>query len=281
MTARMRGRVTTYTHDGLTFDVRDDGPVDGAVVVLLHGFPERATCWRAVAPLLHAQGYRTLAPDQRGYSPGARPPRRRDYGTPHLAGDVAALIDLAGGPVHVVGHDWGAVVAWVLAMRRPDLIRTLTAISVPHPTAFLLGGVRQLLKSWYILSFQLPWLPELAANRAGWPFDRQLAATGMSRDDIARFRAEIVDDGALPGGLGWYRALPFHPRDLVAARVTVPTTFIWSDGDAAVSRQGAERSGRYVDAPYRLVGVEGVSHWLPTQAPEACADAILARIGPS
>lgn len=272
------GRISTLEHAGLTFDVYDDGPADGEVVVLLHGFPDRSTTWRKVAPLLHAQGLRTLALDQRGYSTGARPRRRRDYTLTALTDDVAALIDLAGGPVHVVGHDWGAVVAWVLAMRRADLVRTLTTISVPHPTAFLLGGPRQFLKSWYILSFQLPRLPELFASRPGWPFERRLSAMGMTRDEIKRFRAEIVEDGALPGGLAWYRAVPFGDRDLLRARVSVPTTFVWSDGDAAVSRLGAEKSGRYVDAPYRFVVVEGVSHWIPTQAPQACADAILARV---
>ena len=108
-------RLTRFRHDGLVFDVRDEGPVDGDPVVLLHGFPERSTCWRDVAPLLHARGLRTYAPDQRGYSPGARPRRRRDHTIPKLVGDVVALIETIGRPVHLVGHDWGATVGWMVA----------------------------------------------------------------------------------------------------------------------------------------------------------------------
>jgi pimeloyl-ACP methyl ester carboxylesterase len=277
----MAERITTYEHDGLTFDVLDEGPLDGEVVVLLHGFPERASCWRLVAPLLHARGLRTLAPDQRGYSPGARPSRRRDYRTPALVGDVTALIERVGGPAHVVGHDWGAVVAWNVAIKRPDLVRTLTAFSVPHPLAFLSSMVtsRQGLKSYYMGVFQVPRLPEWIASKPGGLLASMLRRSGMSQEDVARFRAEIVDYGALPGGLAWYRALPMFDRSLLGTRVTVPTTMVWSDGDDFVDRAGVDRTERYVDAPYELVVLDGVSHWMTTQEPEACADAILARVG--
>ena len=131
-------RLLRYRRDGLTFDVRDEGPLDGDPVVLLHGFPERNTCWREVAPLLHAQGLRTYAPDQRGYSPGARPPRRRDYTMDKLEADVVALIETVGRPVHLVGHDWGANTGWLAAAHRPDLVRTLDRRLRPSP-----GGVPQ------------------------------------------------------------------------------------------------------------------------------------------
>jgi pimeloyl-ACP methyl ester carboxylesterase len=273
-------RLSTLRHDGLTFDVFDEGPADGEVVVLLHGFPERSSCWREVAPLLHERGYRTVAMDQRGYSPGARPPRRRDYTISTLAGDAAALIDRLGGPVHLVGHDLGAANSWVLAMQRPDLVRTLTAISVPHPAAYLKSVVTspQFLKSWYILFFQLPLLPELGARRPG-AFDRSLRQSGMTREQVDRFRDEIVDAGAIGPALRWYRAFPFADFGILRRRVTVPTTLIWSDADAALTRWCVEKNDAYVDAPYELVVLEGVSHWIPTEAPRACADAILARIG--
>lgn len=284
MTETTSGRISTVARDGLTFDVLDEGPADGELVVLLHGFPERATSWRHVAPLLHAQGYRTLAMDQRGYARGARPRRRRDYRVRELVGDVLALVDAAAGStrsVHVVGHDWGAIVAWGLAQEHPDRVRTLTAVSVPHPMAFLKAMTRsaQALKSWYMLAFQVPRLPELVIGRIGQASDSQLEASGMTREDVERVRREIVDDGALPGALGWYRALPLNdPRDL-RRTVTVPTTLVWSDGDVAVGRWSAEHSGDWVDAPYRLVVLEGVSHWIPTQAPQALAEAILDRVG--
>lgn len=276
-------RISTYTHDGLTFDVLDDGPLDGEVVVLLHGFPERATCWREVAPLLHAQGYRTIAPDQRGYSPGARPQGRRAYRVDHLVDDVVALVDAVspGAPVHLVGHDWGALVAWSLAMWQPGKVRTLTAFSVPHPAAYTsaLKGP-QALKSWYMVAFNVPRAVETLAAKPGGFFDKQLRAGGMTQDDVTRFRAEVVDHGALPGGLGWYRALPFLrsvPHDS-EAHVTAPTTMVWSDGDGFIARLGVDRAERYVDAPYELVVLEGVTHWIPTQAPEAAAEAILERV---
>lgn len=275
-------RIESYASAGLTFDVLDEGPLDGEPVVLLHGFPERATCWRLVAPLLHARGYRTLAPDQRGYSPGARPRRRRDYRMPLLAGDVAALIaELGpGGPVHLVGHDWGAAVGWYLAATQPDLVRTWSAFSVPHPTAYaraLLGP--QGPRSWYMAFFNLPWLPERLAAEPGGPVDTLLRRFGMTADDLARFHTEIVEYGALPGALGWYRAMPFSLRDTAELKVSVPTTMVWSTRDGAIDRAGVEATARYVTGPYEYVELAGVTHWIPTQAPEAAAKAILARMG--
>lgn len=276
----MSERITSYDHDGLTFDVRDEGPLRGPVVVLLHGFPERNTSWRAVAPLLHAEGLRTLALDQRGYSPGARPRRRRDYRSSKLVADVAALIDEVGAPVHLVGHDWGAVVGWLLAADRPELLLSYTAVSVPHPRAFLEAGLKstQGLRSYYVGLFQMPALPEALASRPGGPFERGLRRAGMTDAELARFRTEMVADGALPGALGWYRAAPMVDPTSTGARIRVPTTFVWSDGDVAVARVGAERTERYVDGPYELVVLEGVSHWIPTQAPRQLAEAVLARI---
>ncbi|WZH52290.1 MAG: alpha/beta fold hydrolase [Nocardioides alkalitolerans] len=277
-------RVTSFVHEGLTFDVEDSGPIDGDVVVLLHGFPQRASSWRRVAPLLHAHGYRTVAPDQRGYSPGARPTRRRDYTVQHLAGDVRALLDAlgsAGERVHLVGHDWGAVIGWGVAAAYPDRLRTFTAVSVPPTGAFVRGGLRgpQLLKSWYVGAFQLPRLPELLAGRKPEALERVLRSTGMTKEDVARFRTEILEHGAFPGAIAYYRALPLAARGSFSARVRVPTTLVWSDGDTAVDRAGVELAADYVDAPYELVVLQGVSHWVPEHAPEALAEAVLERVG--
>lgn len=271
-------RISTVERDGLEFGVRDEGPIDGEPVVLLHGFPERATSWRYVTPILNAAGYRTLAMDQRGYAPGARPPRRRDYTAAELAADVSVLVDRVGGSAHVVGHDWGSAVAWALAMTDPDRVRTLTAVSVPHPRAFLESWVKstQGLKSWYMAFFQLPAVPEFLAARGF--FGHFLRQAGMSRDDVARFRTEVLDDGAFHGGLMWYRALPFSKPGDIAGKVTVPTSLVWSDQDVAIGRWPVDRTAEYVAAPYELVVLAGVSHWIPTEAPDALADAILTRI---
>lgn len=275
------GRISSVENDGLIFDVLDAGPLDGEPIVLLHGFPERATCWRDVAPVLNTAGYRTLALDQRGYSPGARPPGRRSYRLPLLVGDVVALIDEVAGPegrAHVVGHDWGAVAAWGTALLAPSRVHTLTAVSVPHPSAFLGAMVRsgQLLKSWYMGAFQVPFLPEMM-GRSG-RMDPMLRRAGMTREEVARFRTEIVESGALPTALNWYRALPFTDLRASRGKVDVPTTFIWSDGDIAIGRWGAEHSGEYVTGDYEYVELAGVSHWIPTQAADACAQAILDRV---
>jgi pimeloyl-ACP methyl ester carboxylesterase len=276
----MSERITRFQNDGLTFDVRDEGPLDGTPVVLLHGFPERSTSWRHVAPLLHARGLRTYAPDQRGYSPGARPPRRRDYAAGALVRDALALIETIGTAVHLVGHDWGAAVGWGVTMTRPGRVRSWTAVSVPHTGAFAASLLTstQGLKSWYMGLFQLPGLPELSARWAGGPFDQAMRASGMTQDDVARFRTEIVEYGALPGGLAWYRAIPFTSPGAARRQVTVPTTMVWSDGDTAIGRAAVDATAAWVDAPYDLVVLEGVSHWIPTQAPDALADAILARV---
>ena len=274
------GRLTTYQHDGLSFDVLDEGPLDGDPIVLLHGFPERASCWRLVAPLLHAHGLRTYAPDQRGYSPGARPSRRRDYRFDTLAEDVVALIDAIGRPVHLVGHDLGAAVGWCVAGKRPDLVRTWTAVSVTHPLAFVrsLLTSRQLLNSWYIAMFNVPKLAEVVAARDPRRFEATLRRAGMTTDDIARFRTEILEYGALPGALGWYRAMLLVDSSARNPKVKVPTTMVWSDGDAALVRRGVDGAESFVEAPYELVVLKGVSHWIPVHAPEALAEAILERV---
>ncbi len=274
------GRLSSLERSGLTLGVLDDGPLDGDVVVLLHGFPERATSWRRVAPLLHEAGFRTLALDQRGYAPGARPTRRRDYRIGELVGDAVALVDLAGAPVHLVGHDWGAIVGWALAARHPELLRTFTAVSVPHPAAFLEALLRskQVLRSWYVAAAQAPVVPEWWATRADGFFDGRLRASGMTEEEISRFRTEVVDAGALTFALNYYRALPFGDPTLLRSRVRVPTTLVWSDGDVHVDRAGIERTASHVDADYELVTLPGVSHWVPTQAPRPLAEAILSRV---
>ncbi|WP_244931536.1 alpha/beta fold hydrolase [Nocardioides sp. W7] len=273
-------RLTSYSREGLVFDVIDSGPEDGTPVVLLHGFPERATCWREVAPLLHAHGLRTYAPDQRGYSPGARPNGRSSYTVPELVADVVALIERIGGPVHLVGHDWGANVGWSLAARHPELVASWTAVSVPHPAAFVkaIRTTRQGLHSWYMGLFQLPFVVEGLARWPGGPVDQGLRSSGMSSADVARFRTEIVEYGALPGALGWYRALPLSRGRGMGGRVRVPTTLVWSTRDTAIVRSGVDGCAEYVEAPYELVVLEGVSHWIPTHAPAPLAEAILARI---
>ena len=285
------GSEITFALGPLRFRAVVGGPADGEPVILLHGFPQRVSSWDAVAPRLHEAGFRTIALDQRGYCATARPRGRRAYRLSELVGDVLALLDAlpdptnptgpAGPPrsAHIVGHDWGAVVAWALAGSHPERVRTLTAVSVPHPAAFLRAMVRsdQLLRSWYMGFFQLPWVPERVLTSRGRLPGRALERMGMSGEMIDRFRREMVAEGAVPGGLGWYRALPFASPTDTTGRVRVPTTFVWSDEDPALGRGGAERTGRFVDADYRFVEMPGVSHWIPEERPARLAEAIIAR----
>jgi pimeloyl-ACP methyl ester carboxylesterase len=273
--------VDSFRRDGLTFDVRDAGPPDGEPVVLLHGFPQDSAAWDAVSPQLHQHGLRTLAPDQRGYSPMARPHGRRQYTLRETAGDVVALLDAAGlDSAHVVGHDWGGMVAWALAAWHPDRVRTLTALSVPHPAAMAKAMVTsdQLLRSYYMGVFQLPVLPErLLLARDGRALRGMLRSGGLSREAAAHYVARMQEPGALSGALGWYRAMPFEARDRVGT-VRVPTLHVWSTGDTFLGRAGIEATSRFVEAPYRLEILDGVSHWIPELAADRVAELVTAHV---
>jgi pimeloyl-ACP methyl ester carboxylesterase len=268
-------RVTSFHNGELNFDAVDSGPLDGQVVVLLHGFPQTSASWDSVRPLLNERGYRTVAPDQRGYSPGARPARRRDYRMPELVGDVVALIDALDVPsVHLVGHDWGAAVAWATAARS-DRVRTLTALSVPHPGAFLRSMVTstQLLRSYYMLWFQLPALPEWVFGRPG-AAEAVLRWSGQSRASAERDAHSVLSGEAITGALNWYRALPLvRPGDAMV-KVGIPTAYVWSDKDSALGRKGAELTKNYVTGPYEFRVLNGISHWIPEEAPEVVAETV-------
>jgi pimeloyl-ACP methyl ester carboxylesterase len=276
----------TFARGALTFDVLDGGPADGELVLLLHGFPQSARSWDQVAPRLQDAGYRTLAPNQRGYSPGARPEGRRAYAIDELVEDAVAAIDAAGATTaHVVGHDWGAAVAWGLAAAHPERVASLTALSVPHTSAFLRALVRgpQLPHSWYMLAFQLPVLPERyispqsAAGRAR--FVKLLTGSGLPAGAAQRDADVLAEPGALKAAVNWYRAVPFSdPRGATGRKVTVPTTYVWSDRDSFVTRTAATGCGRYVEAPYRFEILRGVDHWIPENAAETVAPLILDQI---
>ena len=271
----------SYTRDGLVFDVRDGGPADGDPVVLLHGFPQDSAAWTAVAGDLHAAGLRTLAPDQRGYSPGARPPGRTAYRLRELTADVLALLDAAElGSAHVVGHDWGGIVGWALAAWHPERVRTLTSLSVPHPAAMAKAFVTsdQALRSSYVALFQVPVLPErLLLAVGGEPLRRMLLTSGLPLDAADRYVERMREPGALSAALAWYRALPLDARNPVG-RVRVPTLHVWSTRDAALGRTATEQTRAFVDAPYRLEVLEGVAHFIPEIVPGQVAELVLEHV---
>jgi pimeloyl-ACP methyl ester carboxylesterase len=268
-------QLTTYTNDGLTFRLHDWGPIDGRPVIALHGFPQTSTSWAAVAARLGAGGVRVLAPDQRGYSPGARPPEVAAYRGDRLAGDVLALADAAGlDRFDLLGHDWGGAVAWHLAAWHSDRVRTLSVASTPHPTA-LLEALRgpQALRSSYMLLFQLPWLPEALL---GGPLGaRWMAASGAP--DPAAMKRLLSDRATARGALNWYRALRLRGIPSTG-RVSVPTLYVWSDHDVALDRRPAERTRDFVDGDFTFVELTGVSHWIPDERPDELAEAVLAHL---
>ena len=250
----------------LTFDVVVEGPVGAPAVLLLHGFPQTSHSWRLVRPYL--AGYRVIAPDQRGYSPGARPLSSDDYRMPALVGDALGLLDaLEIEQAHVVGHDWGAAVSWQLAARHPSRVATLTAVSVPHPRAFI-EALRtdddQRQRSLYMRDFARPGYDQvLLADDAATM--RSLFGGTPPSVDVDDMVVRAQEPGALHAWLQWYAA---QRLDDIAdtPEVTVPTMHVWSDGDAALGRAGAVGTANWVSAPYRLEVLEGVTHWIPEQA---------------
>jgi pimeloyl-ACP methyl ester carboxylesterase len=273
--------VDSFERDGLRFDVRDAGPSGGEPVSLLHGFPEDGSSWDRVVPALHRAGYRTLAPDQRGYSPGARPTSRRAYSMKETVADVAALADAAGlDRFHLVGHDWGGFVAWGAGAVLAERVTSLTVVSTPHPRAFVEAMPRgQVLRSWYMAVFQLPALPERMLLRGGpRGLAQVLVRAGLDAEAARRYATRLQEPGALTGALNWYRALPFNLRSGPVPPVTVPTLYLWSDKDVALGHWAAERTARYVTGPYRFVELPGVSHWIPEEAPDVLVDALLPHL---
>lgn len=268
----------------LIFDVSDFGPADGQVVILLHGFPQTRAAWSEVAPPLAEAGYRVLAPDQRGYSPGARPAGRRQYTLDLLAGDVLALADAAGASrFHVVGHDWGGAVAWALGMWHPDRLHTVTSLTVPHPRAYLRAMLtsRQLFLSWYALFFQLPWLPEWSARIGPTQrmFERALERSGLPDTHRDEYRAALEDRAAMTAAINWYRAGPFVPASRFVP-VAVPTLYVYADDDVALGRRAADLTARYLTGRYRYEVLHGTSHWIPEVAPKVVVRLLLEHFAP-
>jgi pimeloyl-ACP methyl ester carboxylesterase len=264
---------------GLTLNVARAVPADGPLVILLHGFPEFWYGWRhQIGPLAQA-GFRVLAPDQRGYNLSEKPQGLIHYTLDALAEDVTGLIDSAGKTkAAVVGHDWGGVVAWWLALRHPERVERLAVLNAPHPE-FLTSGKwtrpTQLLRSWYVLAFQLPWLPELGLRARG---GRVLAA-GLRRtsrpgaftdEDLALYRAAWSEPGAMTGMLNWYRAAlrarP-SPSSVPGLRVRPPTLIVWGANDAYIHRRYATDALARCDSG-RLEMIEEATHWVHLEEPE-------------
>jgi pimeloyl-ACP methyl ester carboxylesterase len=246
------------------------------LVVLLHGWPQTASAWSAVRPALEAAGYRVEAPAQRGYTPANRPAGRAAYRTELLVEDVLAL---AAGEdrFSVVGHDWGAVLAWWLAARHPDRLRTMTAVSVPHPAAMV--RPTQALRSLYAAWFQLPAVPEATLLAGGGAvLRRALRRTGLDGARADEYVAAMREPGALTAALGWYRGASVRELTRLGSS-TVPTLFVWGSRDSALGRASAEATKDHVTGPYRFEVLEGASHWIPEQHADRLVPLVLDHLG--
>ena len=258
--------------NGLRFEVLEDGAGD-RLALCLHGFPEHAISWRHQMPALASLGYRVWAVNQRGYGRTTRPSRLADYALPELLGDVAALIDVSGATsVVLIGHDWGALVAWCFAALRLRPLHRLVIMNVPHPLCFrrALRHWRQMRKSWYIALFQVPGLPErlLAANN-GATVRRMFQNIVMPVDVLAIYTQQIVEPGAAAAMLNWYRAMRLsRSRRLDLTRVIdVPTLVLWGEQDVAldlICLQGTQDYVRHLT----LERLPGISHWVQQDAPD-------------
>ena len=268
---------------GLTFDVDVDGPDDGEPVLLLHGFPQGKRMWTAISAQLHLAGLRTIAPDQRGYSPGARPMAVEAYRITECVADLVAIIEALGyESTHVVGHDWGAVAAWQVAGRQPERVRTLTAISVPHPTAaaqaIALDPHQQELSSYIGLFRQEGVAEDMLLAGEGQGLREMFRESGLDGPQMESYVTAALSPGALTAGLNWYRALSLLDLEGLGL-ISCPTTYVWGDEDRIFSRFGVERCAEHVTGPFRLVELSGVNHWIPELAPDVVTELILERTG--
>ncbi|MFP8953228.1 alpha/beta fold hydrolase [Natrialbaceae archaeon A-arb3/5] len=271
------------TGNGVRLHTVAAGNEDDPLVVLLHGFPEFWYAWRhQIAPLVDA-GYRVLVPDQRGYNLSDKPSGVRAYRQPVLSQDIVDLIETEGrDSAHLVGHDWGGMVAWDLVLRRPAVVDRLAVINAPHPVAFrrhLASNLEQLRRSWYAFAVQLPWLPERLCRYDDYRLlERALrtsSALGTFSDaELRCYRTAWARSGALTGMLNWYRASARYPPDPPQARVDAPTLVCWGENDEALVAELAIDSYDWCSNG-RLERLPETSHWVPHERPERTTEALL------
>jgi len=242
---------------------------DGAAVVLLHGFPDSGRLWRHQVPALAQAGFKVIVPDMRGYGRSDKPPEVADYTMDRLVGDVLAVMEAAGAErAHVVGHDWGAGVAWALASVAAERVDHLVVLSVGHPATFFADGYEQNEKSWYMLLFQFKEIAEQWLSASDWA---NLRAWGRHPDEDAVI-AELEANGSLTPGLNYYRAnVPperFVLSGLQFPPIPVPTMGVWSSGDFALTERQMTSSAASVAGPWRYERLDGPGHWMQLDAPD-------------
>jgi len=267
--------------NGLRFHVRDEG--SGTPVILLHGFPDTGDLWRHQVPALVGGGFRTIVPDMRGRGRSSRPAAVEDYRLSAIVRDVTGILDaLEVARAHVVGHDWGAAVAWSAALSHPERVAKLAILNVPHPSVmrrYLMSNRRQLRRSWYMFFFQLPFLPEalFSANnfRMGASALKNSSRAGtFTAEDLTQYRAAWSRPGAVTAMIHWYRAA-FRFRAHFADRtVRVPTRILWGERDRFLLFEMAEASLRYC-SDGEVISFPEASHWLQHEEPARVSELLI------
>jgi pimeloyl-ACP methyl ester carboxylesterase len=254
---------------GIEVDDQGAGDGNGEAVLLIHGWPDTHALWDHQVAALRAAGYRTIAPDVRGFGASDKPEGVEHYAIPFLYTDLVGVLDHLGVErVHVVGHDWGAAIAWVFGILAPDRVRSLTALSVGHPAAFSRAGMAQREKSWYMLLFQFVDVAEQWLMQDGWQNFRDWSHHPAA-DEVA---ARLANPSDLTATLNLYRA-NVPPEALVGAPfdappITVPVMGVWSDRDFALNETQMVDSAQYVSGPWRYETIAGVDHWMTLEAPD-------------
>jgi pimeloyl-ACP methyl ester carboxylesterase len=260
--------------DGVELSVLDEG--QGPAVVLLHGFPDSAHLWRHQIATLRDAGFRVVAPDLRGFGDSDKPAKIDAYRVGRSISDLTAILDELGiEKAHVVGHDWGAGVAWAFALLAPQRTDKLAVLSVGHPARFAQRTVEQREKSWYMLLFQFPEAEEIL-RKDDWALLREWMASHPELDAAIE---RLERPGALTASLNWYRANMHPSRELQAAppppNVQADTLGLWSTGDRFLREDAMKHSGEHVDGTWRYERIEDASHWMQLDAPERVSALLL------
>ena len=242
----------------------------GTPVLLLHGYPDSSRLWRHQIPALRKAGFRTIAPDLRGFGESDKPQAVEDYAMARSIADMVAVLDqLEVDRAHVVGHDWGAGLAWAFAALVPERIDRLVVMSVGHPNTLREPSLAQREKAWYQLLFQFEDVAEALIQRDDWKLFREMLRDAKDAD---RYIADLSRPGALTAALSWYRANASPAQELERTRpfppVAAPTLGIWSTGDEYLLEEGMAGSGEHVTGMWRYERIEAAGHWLPLDAPE-------------
>jgi len=269
--------------NGLAFTADAAGPEGGELVLLLHGSPQTRHTWRAELPALAAAGYRAVAPDQRGYSPGARPDGIDAYRVEHLVADALALAGVAGADrFDLVGHDWGGQIAWLMAAHHPERVRSLSVLSRPHPAAFvraMSADPGQSERSSHHRSFRRPEATDEQLADGAARLRRGLVRMGVPAADVDVYLGTLGQRPVMDAAINWYRAAGGSGlRAADTPAVTGPTLYVWGDEDSSVGRMAAEGTADFVEGPYRFVELPGIGHFVTDQDPAAFPPLLLEHL---